>query len=134
MRLMQKDLKPVHLFTSKEVQSDYVGNVEKWEYTNTVQCNVQPADNKITAEIYGKRVHDMISLLCPLDCGITEDTRLSLAEKDKPTYEIKSIKYPSTHISVLAEKLTLKPYESPENGANPENNAEPEQSYGFYPR
>lgn len=128
MRLMQKDLKPVHLFAAQEVESGYVGTVTKWNYTDTVQCNIQPADNKITAEVYGERVYNMISLLCPLDCGITEAVRLSPTSKEAPDYKVVSIKTYITHIAVLAEKLVLEPY------TLPENNTEQTQDYGFYPR
>ena len=52
----------------KEQESGYVGTKTVWAYSHTVQCNVQPAENKLTAEIYGVRVYDMYSLEYSLSC------------------------------------------------------------------
>lgn len=128
MRLTQRDLKEVYLFTPETVESGYVGTITKWTYTETVKCDVQPADNKIEAEVYGERVYNMLSILCLPDCGMSEDIRLSINSKAAPEYKVVSIKPYSDHLVVLAEKLALEPF------VPPESSTEPEQDYGFYPR
>ena len=42
-RLLQKDLKPIHFFENREVESGYVGTETVAMYAFTVRGNVLPA-------------------------------------------------------------------------------------------
>lgn len=128
MRLTERDLRDVYLFESETVESGYVGTTEQWNHTDTVRGCVRVAENKITAEIYGERVQNMLSVLCLPNCGITENTRLSLSDRTSPAYKVVSIKPYYDHTVILAEKLTLETYKQPETQAVSDN------EYSFYPR
>lgn len=105
-RLIRKDLKPVYVFAAQEQESGYVGTKTVWAYSHTVQCNVQPAENKLTAEIYGVRVYDMYSLICGLSDALSEGQRVSFGSVEKPTHRIVSVKRYGMHKVLLAEVIS----------------------------
>lgn len=102
MRLAQKYLRDVHVFTRQTIESGYVGTETKWVYHNTIKCDVQPAESKITAQIYGDKVYDMYSVICPLG-AIGNDHKISFASRDKAEYKVVSVKNYLDHTVVLAE-------------------------------
>lgn len=104
-RLLQKDLKPIHFFENREVESGYVGTETVAMYAFTVRGNVQPASNKITVEVYGKSVYELISIICPLTDDICGDCSLSVTGKEKPTHVVESIQRYSDHMIILAKKV-----------------------------
>lgn len=109
MRLMRRYLKPIHLFEMQAPNEDspdfYPGQQPEWTYTRTVRGNVQPAENKLTAEMYGERVHDMLSVILPLGSGICEGVRISFSGTQKADYKAVSVKEYNTHTVILAEKV-----------------------------
>lgn len=102
MRLTQRDLKDVYIFTAQVVDSGYVGTQANWIYSHTVKCDVQPAESSITAQIYGDRVYTMYSVICPLG-AISDDYKLSFTGQDKAEYKVVSVKNYLDHTVVLAE-------------------------------
>lgn len=109
MRVMEADLKPIHLFEMQAPDEDspdfYPGQQPEWTYARTVRGNVQPAENRLTAEIYGERVHDMLSVILLPGSGIHEGMRLSFSGAEKADYKTVSVKEYSTHTVILAEKV-----------------------------
>lgn len=109
MRLMEKDLKDIYLFEMQQPDEDspdfYPGQQPEWSYARTVRGNVQPAENKLTAEMYGERVHDMLSVILPLGSGICEGVRISFSGTQKADYKAVSVKEYNTHTVILAEKV-----------------------------
>lgn len=128
MRLTERDLRDVYLFEAETVESGYVGTTEQWNYAGTVRGCVRVAESKITAEIYGERVQNMLSVLCLPDSGIAEHTRLSVDSREVPEYKVVSIKPYQDHTVILAEKLTTETYKQPET------QTVSGYDYGFYPR
>lgn len=110
MRLLQKDLKNVYIFGQQAVNEDspdfYPGQEAEDVYTHTIRCNVQPAESRITVEVYGVKVYSMYSLICEPACNIPDNARISFVGKDKPTHKIASIKEYGTHKVLLVEVIT----------------------------
>lgn len=102
MRLTQRDLKDVYIFTSQTVDSGYVGTQTNWIYSHTIKCDVQPGENKITAQIYGDRVYNMYIVICQLG-AISECCKLSFSGDDQAEYQVVSVKDYLDHTVVLAE-------------------------------
>ena len=103
MRFLRRDLKPVYVFAKKTVDSGYVGSKTIDEYSHTVYANVQPADSRITAEAYGEKAYDMISIMCDISSGIAH--KISLSGTEKPTYKVVSVKEYTNHKVILAEVI-----------------------------
>ena len=103
MRFLIKDLKTVYVFGKREVDSGYVGTKIEDVYSHSVKCNVQPADSKITSEIYGERVCNMFSIMCGKNDEI--GYKISFDSKEKPTHKVISEKVYTTHKVVLAEAI-----------------------------
>ena len=103
MRLIQKELRPVHLFKQEELDSGYVGTEVVPVYIKTVMCNVQPAGNQITVEAYGEKALNMLSILCGgKPEGVTD---VSLTGQNTPSHKIVSITVYTTHTKLLAEEI-----------------------------
>ena len=109
MRLLVRDLVPVHVFTAHAVdESDpdfYPGTQPEQRYSHTLRCNVQPAENRATAEVFGVKVYDMVSILCERDAKLAQHDMVSLAGTEKATHRIVSVKPYQTHLVCLAEKV-----------------------------
>lgn len=103
--MLRRYLKPVYVFTQKETESDYVGTKTEWVISHTIHANVQCAANKLTSEIYGERVSNMLSLICDESAEINEGNRVSFTCSGKPTHKIVSVMRYSTHKTVLAEVI-----------------------------
>ena len=109
MRLMEKDLKDIYLFEMQQPDEDspdfYPGQQPEWSYARTVRGNVQPAENKLTAEMYGERVHNMFSVLLLPGSGVYEGMRMSFSGTQKADYKEVSVKEYSSHSVILTEKV-----------------------------
>ena len=105
--LLIKDLKPVHVFKMVKSSGVYVGTEMVAEYSHTIKANIQPAESKITAEVYGERVHNMFTVLCPAGVQICDKDKVSLAEdkQTEPTHKIVSVKRYSDHSVLLVEAM-----------------------------
>ena len=104
-RLLQRDLRPVYVFENREQESDYVGTETVPVYVRTVSANVQPAENKITAEAFGQSVYDMMRIICPKDSGIGELCTVSFTDTEQPTHEVTSVSCCRDHMIVLVKKV-----------------------------
>ncbi len=109
MRLKQNELKTVYVFGAGKIDDDspnfYPGEEPDDVFLKTIRCNVQCADNKITAEVYGKKAFDMFQLLCETGVDINDSMKISLTDDTKPTHNIVSIRPYSTHTTVLIEVI-----------------------------
>ena len=103
MRFLKKDLKPVYVFVKSEVDSGYVGKKVVDNYSHMVYANIQPADSKITVESYGERAYNMVSIMCDISQNISY--KISLANKEKPTHKVISVKEYTNHKVILAEVI-----------------------------
>ena len=105
--LLMKDLKPVHVFKMVKRSGIYVGTETVAEYSHTIKANIQPAESKITAEVYGERVHNMFTVLCSAGAQICDKDKVSLAEDNQtaPTHKIVSAKRYSDHSVLLVEAI-----------------------------
>jgi hypothetical protein len=105
MRLLMKKLKPVYVFEMRERDSGYVGTETVPVYKRRVMCNVQPAESKITVEMYGERVKDMKRVICADLGAILPHMQVSFTDNTKPTHNILSVPEYSDHTWILAEVL-----------------------------
>ena len=109
MRLKQNELKTVYVFGAGKVDEDspdfYPGEEADNVFLKTIRCNVQCADSKITAEVYGKKAFDMFQLLCEIGVDINDSMKISMTDDTKPTHNIVSIRPYSTHTTVLIEVI-----------------------------
>ena len=103
MRLLKKSLRNVYTFAKETVDSGYVGTKETYVYRKTVKCNVQPAENKITSEIYGERVYSMYRLIYGNNCTLCD--AVSFTGRKEPTHKIITVEKYSDHIVALAEVI-----------------------------
>lgn len=107
MPLIRKRLMPVHIFVLVERDDGYVGTETVPEFSRTVNANVQPAESKVTAEVYGERVCNMLSVIAPAGAQIDERNELSFGNGQEfaPTHKVISVKHYSDHSVILAEKV-----------------------------
>lgn len=105
MPLLRKHLKPVYIFRQKEEDSGYVGTKAVCSPSHIEYCNIQPAANKLTAEIYGEKVYNMYTLLCGLESNICEGDRLAFNGFSKPSHKAVSVMVYTTHKTILAEVI-----------------------------
>ena len=107
--MLRKYLKTVYLFEKKEADKNapdyYPGQKAREVYSHKIECNVQPAKNQITSEIYGERVNDILSLMCDNDVKISKDMTVSLTSYQKPEYKITSIEEYTKHKVVMIEAI-----------------------------
>ena len=101
MRLHRRGLKTVYVFKRVETESDYVGTENKYVPCRPIKCNVQPAENKITVEMYGEKVYCMCTLICDIDCDVGD--AVSFERGGAPTHKIISLSTYSTHKKAIAE-------------------------------
>lgn len=105
MPLLRKHLRPVYLFSQQEEDSGYVGTTTIYVPSHIEYCNIQPVTNTVTAEIYGERVYNMVSLMCELKANIHEGDRLSLSDFTVPSHKVVSVMTYTTHKTILAEVM-----------------------------
>lgn len=107
--MLRKYLKTIYLFRKQEADKNdpnyYPGQKAKEVYYRSIKCNVQPAKNEITSEMYGERVTNILSLLCDKDVEITDDMTISLSNPKKSEYKIISIEEYTRHNVIMIEAI-----------------------------
>lgn len=103
MRLLQKGLKPVHVFKREIIDTGYVGTESIDLYSHTVMCRIYPGENKITSEMYGQRAVNMLNIICAKSAEI--NYKISFKCKEQPEYAVISKKEYTDHITILAEAI-----------------------------
>lgn len=104
MRLLDKNLKNVYCFQKTSVDSEYVGTKEKFVYKRRIKCNVQPAESKITSEIYGERVHGMLKLIFVKGYNVYDAVSFR-NEYSEPSHKIIAVDEYSDYSVALAEVI-----------------------------
>jgi len=104
MRLIQKDLKDVQVFTNTEQPSAYVGTERVWVKARIIKANVQTIQSKRLVEIYGERVLKMLQLTTQELLVEGEGIHLSLAAT-APVYRVESVLPYSQHNVVVVEVI-----------------------------
>lgn len=105
MRLLEKDLKNVYFFEKESIDSGYVGTEGKYVYKRQIKCNVQPAENKITSEIYGERVHKLVKLIFKGYKANAYDAISFKNEYCEPSHKIIAVDEYSDYFVALAEVI-----------------------------
>ncbi len=105
MRFLRKDLKEVFVFYNHEKESSYVGTETVPMFSHKIKAVVQPAANKLNAEIYGERVHSMYRLICDSKQEISENCLISFHTAVSPQYKIISVMRYTAHSVILAEVI-----------------------------
>ena len=105
MAFLRKNLVPVFVFEEQERESGYVGTEIADVYVRTVNAIVQPANSSITAETYGERISNMLTVYCPVLAEIDENCKLSFSNGEAPTHKIVSVKRYQNQKVILAEAV-----------------------------
>lgn len=105
MALLRKNLVPVYVFEEQERESGYVGTEIADVFTGKVQAIVQPANSSITAETYGERIGNMVTVYCPVWAEIDESCKVSFSNGEAPTHKIVSVKRYQNQKVILAEAV-----------------------------
>ena len=107
--MLRKYLKTVYLFEKKEADKNapdyYPGQKAKEVYSHKIECNIQPAKNQLTSEIYGERVNNILSLMCDVETEINKNMTVSLTGCQKPEYKITSIEVYTKHKVIMIEAI-----------------------------
>lgn len=94
------------LFTRKKVPSDYVGDTYTWQPAGSIPCSVLPVTDKLTVEIYGPRVEQMLLLHMAPDTPISDGMGVAFAaDATEAEYAVVSVKKRMTHTYVLIEVM-----------------------------
>ena len=102
VRLTRSLLKTVNVYRGTETTSAYIGTEITLASVGSIQANVQSAENRLNAEIYGEKVKDMKTLYCEIGANVLlGDT----VEIDGVRYKIISLKPYNTHITIIGELI-----------------------------
>lgn len=105
MRLKLNELKLVQVFTSLEVDDGYIGTTTKYQPDRIVKANVQTAQSKLNAEIYGERVSEMLTLYLCNPNTLEKGEGISLNGEEEPTHKIIDHKGYRFHSVAIAEVM-----------------------------
>lgn len=102
MRLRQSRLKPVDIYSVFKKTNGYVGTTATPVYKSSFKGDIQPLNDKMSAEIYGERVKTMLNIYCPTMVEIKEGDILAI-NGGKEVYKIVSIMSYSSHMVVTVD-------------------------------
>ena len=105
MLLKLNESKPGRVFSPVEVSDGYIGTTTEYQPGRMISANVQTAESRLNAELYGERVSEMLTLyLCrPYFLEKGEAVAIGLAEK--PTHKVIDCKHYRLHTVALAEVI-----------------------------
>lgn len=96
------------LFVKKKVPSDYIGDSYQWQPAGSILCSVLPAIDKLTVELYGPRVEQMLLLHAAPDAPVADGMGVTFtADATEPEYTAVSVKKRMTHTYVLIEAIKI---------------------------
>lgn len=105
MRVTVNRLTTIPLYRDVTQATGYVGNKGVPTLVGNISADIQPAENRLTAEIYGRKVSEMLSLICPIETDIRDGDSVIIGGGATPTHRIVSVKPYSQHKTALAEKI-----------------------------
>lgn len=96
------------LFTKEKADSDYIGDGYQWKATGSASCSILPATDKLTAEVYGPRVEQMLLLHAAPDAPISDGMGVAFTtDATEPEYTVVSAKKRMTHTYALIEAIKI---------------------------
>ena len=105
MRLKLNELKQVQVFTPSEVDDGYIGTATEYQPDRIVKANVQTAESRLNAEIYGSRVSEMLTLyLCKLG-KLEKGEGIAVNGEEAPTHKVIDCKVYRFHSVAVAEVI-----------------------------
>lgn len=105
MRFCQKNLQKIKLFKNKNGNSNYVGTISEAVFIGEAEANIQTAENKLNAEIYGERVGEMLALYCSYPLKINNGDYVGIYDCNSFTHKVVSVKLYKLHAVLLVERI-----------------------------
>lgn len=106
MRLTKNRLKAYQLFKHEQKITDEGARIQGFSKTPIeMQAIIWPANGRVQAEMYGKRLAYMMNMLCVLGVDIKESDGIAVFSDDKPDYKVISIKRWSEHLQIELEAV-----------------------------
>jgi hypothetical protein len=100
--------KTAQMFLKKKTPSDYIGDSYQWQSAGSILCSVLPVTDKLTAELYGPRVEQMLLLHAAPGTAIADGMGIAFtAGAAEPEYTVVSVKKRMTHTYVLVEVMKI---------------------------
>lgn len=101
MRMMTVDTRTLAVYRKVSKKSDYVGTVSELKQTATVNAVVKPVTDSVSVELYGERVHGMLTIVT------TDKDTLEVGDIvrcDGSDYKILAVAHYTMHDSATAER------------------------------
>lgn len=98
---MTADTRTLAVYRKVSKKSDYVGTVSEFKQIATVNAVVKPITDSVSAELYGERVHGMLTI------ATTDKDALKVGDIvkcDGADYKILSVAHYTMHDSATAER------------------------------
>lgn len=106
MRLTERLIKPIRLWSAVEGDNGYVGtSIAPGERLSDIRGIARPAEDRLTAEIYGERVAEMISIVT--QDAVENGCFAAFDQEEAPTHRIISVKSYTRHNLALAERRQM---------------------------
>ena len=101
MRLMARDIEYIGHYRKESKTSTYIGTVAKLTELGTLRSVVRPVTDSVSVELYGERVHGMVSVTLLSGSALKIGDILRISGVD---YKVLSIAHYSLHDMVTAER------------------------------
>ncbi len=105
MRLKLNELKQIQVFIPSEVDDGYIGTTTEYRPDRIVKANVQTAESRLNAEIYGERVGEMLTLYLCKPNALEKGEGIALKGEVKPTHRVIDCKHYRFHTTAIAEVM-----------------------------
>ena len=103
MRLMNRDIHTFKVFKTQKIDSGYVGSSLKELEIGDVRCIVSPLSDKVSIEIYGERVTNMVEFTI-LKTQYTIISDGDILENNGRRYKVVSVMEYPEHYCIVGEK------------------------------
>lgn len=98
---MESDLRSIPQFRAVTSPSSYIGTQKEYKAVEGgIRAQVQPVTDSLSVAMYGNRVTQMRSLICPAGTDLKKD---DLVEIDGEKYRITAVLTYTTHLTATAE-------------------------------
>ena len=101
MRLMVRDIEYIGHYRKESKESPYIGTVSKLAELGTLRGVVNPVTDSVSVELYGERVHGMVSITVLSGNALKIGDILRISGVD---YKVLSIAHYTLHDIVTAER------------------------------
>lgn len=105
MRLKLNESQKVQVFSPIEVSDGYIGTTTKYQPSRTITADIQTAENKLNAQLYGDRVSEMLTLYLCFPYSLENGEAIAMGVEEKPTHKVIDCKHYRFHTTATAEVM-----------------------------